>query len=271
MTDDDGPLAGQVALVTGANSGIGKAVARSLAGAGAAVAVNYVRDPEAARSVVDSIEGDGGRAIAVRADVSREDEVQAMFRQVGRDLGPLHVLVANAGIQKDAPLLEMSLDDWNAVLGVNLTGAFLCAREAAREFVRHGAPRDLARSAGRIIFMSSVHQRIPWSGHVNYAASKGGIRQLMLTCAQELARHHIRVNAIAPGAIRTPINEDAWSTPEAERKLLQLIPYGRVGDPEDIGRVAVWLASDDSDYVHGATIFVDGGMTLFPGFATGAG
>ncbi|MGD8860084.1 MAG: glucose 1-dehydrogenase [Myxococcales bacterium] len=262
-------LAGQVALVTGANSGIGRATALSLGAAGAAVGVNYVQDPESARDVVARIEASGGRAIAVEADVSREDQVQAMVRRVVDELGGLHIMVSNAGIQRDVPLLEMGIDDWNAVVAVNLTGAFLCAREAAREFVRRGPRPELSRATGKLIFMSSVHQRIPWSGHVNYAATKGGIMQLMLSCAQELAEHRIRVNAVAPGAVKTPINREAWSTPKAEQQLLQLIPYGRIGEPADIARAVVWLASDHSDYVHGTTLFVDGGMTLFPGFATG--
>jgi glucose 1-dehydrogenase len=162
----------------------------------------------------------------------------------------------------------MTLAQWNAVIGVNLTGQFLCAREATREFLKRGM-RDVSRALGKIICMSSVHQQIPWGGHVNYATSKGGVMLLMQSMAQELAPHRIRVNSIAPGAIKTPINTAAWSTPEAEKQLLTLIPYNRVGVPEDIGKTAVWLASDDADYITGATIFVDGGMTLYPGFSTG--
>ncbi|HUK22051.1 MAG TPA: glucose 1-dehydrogenase [Gemmatimonadales bacterium] len=266
---DSTVLRGQAALVTGANSGIGEAMARALAGAGAAVAVNYIVHPEAAERIVTEIGASGGRAIAVMGDVSREADVRAMFAAAVQAFGTLDIVVSNAGIQRDAPLVEMTLDQWNAVIGVNLTGAFLCAREAAREFLRRGPRPGVSRALGKILFMSSVHQEIPWAGHVDYAASKGGIMQLMRSVAQELAAHRIRVNAIAPGAIKTPINRAAWATPAAEAKLLELIPYGRVGDPADIGRVAVWLASDDSDYVHGATIFVDGGMTLYPGFATG--
>lgn len=271
MRVQDGALNGQSALVTGGNSGIGKASVRALAAAGATVAINYVSHSDAAETLVKEIEKNGGRALAVRADVSREEDVERMFERVRQELGTLHILVANAGIQNDAPLLEMSLDAWNEVLGVNLTGAFLCVRAAAREFVRRGVDPSVSRAAGKIILMSSVHQMIPWSGHVNYAASKGGILQLMRTSAQELARHGIRVNGVAPGAIKTPINEPAWSTPDAEAQLLRLIPYGRVGDPEDIGRAVAWLASDASDYVQGATLFVDGGMSLFPGFSTGSG
>ena len=182
--------------------------------------------------------------------------------------GTIDILINNAGIQKDAPLESMSLDDWQLVLNVNLTGQFLCAREAVKEFLRRGVVPERSCSAGKIICMSSVHQVIPWAGHVNYASSKGGIEMMMKSMAQELAPKKIRVNAIGPGAIKTPINYNAWSTPEAAEKLLTLIPYKRIGDPEDIGKVAVWLASDESDYVVGTTIFADGGMLLYPGFTT---
>jgi glucose 1-dehydrogenase len=183
--------------------------------------------------------------------------------------GTIDILVNNAGLQRDAPLHEMSFQDWNFVLSVNLTGQFLCAREAVREFLRRGVVPDVSRAAGKIICMSSVHEVIPWAGHVNYAASKGGVMMLMKSMAQELASEKIRVNSICPGAIKTPINTEAWSTPEAEAELLKLIPYERVGETADIGHVAVWLASDQADYVNGASIFVDGGMTLYPGFRTG--
>jgi glucose 1-dehydrogenase len=265
------PLDGQVALVTGANSGIGEAIARAMAAAGAAVAVNYVVHPESAQRIVDDITGAGGRAIAVQADVSDEAAVQAMFAQTIKTFGTVDIVASNAGLQDDAPFLDMTLAKWRHVLDINLTGGFLCAREAAREFVRRGVRPQVSRAAGKIIFTSSVHQMIPWAGHVNYATSKGGMMQLMESTAQELAPHRIRVNSIAPGAIKTPINHAAWATPDAERALLQLIPYGRVGEPMDIGKVAAWLASDDADYITGATLFVDGGMTLFPGFSTGHG
>jgi glucose 1-dehydrogenase len=262
-------LKGQKALVTGANSGIGEAVARSLADAGAAVVVNYVTRPETAQRVVDQIKQAGGEAVAIEADVSKEDQVEAMFAKMLQLFGTIDILVNNAGLQKDAPFVEMTLDQWNTVIAVNLTGQFLCAREAVREFLQRGVVPNVSCAAGKIICMSSVHEVIPWAGHVNYAASKGGVMQLMKSLAQEVAPHKIRVNSIAPGAIKTPINHAAWDTPEAEAKLLTLIPYGRVGVPEDIGKAAVWLASDESDYVHGATLFIDGGMTLYPGFATG--
>ena len=264
-----GMLAGQRALVTGANSGIGKAVARGLAEAGASVVVNYVSNEADACQVVQDIESTGGKAMAVRADVSREDQVKAMFRKMFAAYGSIDILVNNAGLQRDAAFQDMTLEQWNFVLSVNLTGQFLCAREAAREFIRRGVVPELSLAAGKIICMSSVHQAIPWSRHANYAASKGGVMMLMQTMAQELAAYHIRVNSIAPGAIKTPINRSAWETPEAERKLLQLIPYERIGLTADVAKAVVWLASDQSDYVTGTTLFVDGGMMLYPGFRTG--
>ena len=262
-------LKGQKALVTGASSGIGEAVARYLAKAGASVVVNYHSDAESADKIVDDIQSAEVDAIAIQADVSKEDEVKAMFDQMFQEFGTIDILVNNAGLQKDSPFVDMTLDHWNLVIGVNLTGQFLCAREAAKEFLRRGVQPHISCAAGKIICMSSVHQEIPWAGHVNYATSKGGINMMMQSIAQELAPHKIRVNSIAPGAIKTPINKTAWDTPEAEAKLLQLIPANRVGKVEDIAKAAVWLASDDSDYVNGTTLFVDGGMTLYPGFATG--
>ena len=259
-------LAGQCALVTGANSGIGRAVALELARCGASVVVNYVSDPAAAKAVVDVITSAGGRAIVSEADVSDERQVDAMFAHAVAEFGTLHIVVCNAGLQRDAPFDQMTLAQWNQVLGVNLTGQFLCARAAVREFKRRGRDQAVSAALGKIICMSSVHQQIPWAGHANYAASKGGVMQLMQTMAQELAPLGIRVNSIAPGAIRTPINSSAWSTSEAYSELMKLVPYGRIGEPEDVARAAAWLASDASDYVTGTTLFVDGGMTLYPGF-----
>jgi glucose 1-dehydrogenase len=262
-------LAGQRALVTGASSGIGRAIAIAIAEAGAKVVVNYSRDKDSAQRVLAEIASGGGEAIAIRADVSREDDVQAMFRETLAAFGSLDLLVNNAGVQKDAPFLDMTLQDWERVVAINLTGQFLCAREAAREFVRRGVVPALSCSSGKIIFISSVHDTIPWAGRANYAASKGGLSMLMKTAAQELAEHKIRVNAIAPGAIRTPINRSAWETPEALASLMKLIPYGRIGTPGDIARAAVWLASDAAEYMNGTTLYVDGGMTLYPEFRSG--
>ncbi|MVN22760.1 SDR family oxidoreductase [Mucilaginibacter arboris] len=261
-------LKGQSALVTGANSGIGKAVAIALGNDGANVVINYVTHPETADEVVNEIKSNGGNAIALQADVSKEDQVQNMFQEMYKAFGTIDILVNNAGLQKDSPFTEMSLADWQLVIGINLTGQFLCAREAAREFIKRGVVAERSKAAGKIICMSSVHQVIPWGGHVNYASSKGGINMLMQSMAQELAPKKIRVNSIGPGAIQTPINKQAWETPEALNSLLTLIPYGRIGQPEDIGLLAAWLACDESDYITGATIFMDGGMTLYPGFST---
>lgn len=262
-------LAGQKALVTGANSGIGQAVAVGMARAGADVIVNYVTNDAAAQEVVKLIEAEGVRGLAIEADVSKEIEVIDMFKKALDAFGTLDILVPNAGLQRDSALVDMTLSEWNTVLSINLTGQFLCIREAVKEFLRRGVRKEVSVAAGKIICMSSVHEVIPWAGHANYAASKGGIFMMMKSMAQELAPHRIRVNSIGPGAIRTPINTNAWSTPEAYAALMELVPYRRIGEPEDIANVAVFLASDMADYINGITIFVDGGMTCYPGFATG--
>jgi glucose 1-dehydrogenase len=262
-------LKGQKALVTGANSGIGKGIAIALAHAGADVVVNFRTNPAAAEQVVLEGAHCGSRLYAHQADISDEAQVQAMFRRMFDELGTIDILVNNAGLQQDAPFEQMTLKQWNTVLGVNLTGQFLCAREAVREFKRRGVRKEVSCAAGKILCISSVHEVIPWGGHVNYAASKGGVMLMMKSIAQEVAPYRIRVNSICPGAIRTPINREAWDTPEAYQALLKLIPYKRIGEVDDIGRVAVFLASDDADYIHGASLFVDGGMTLYPGFEAG--
>lgn len=262
-------LRGQKALVTGAVSGIGRAVAIHMAQEGASVVINYASNDAGARDLVEEIEAKGGAAIAVKADVSDEEQVQAMFRRAIAEFGTIDILVNNAGLQKDSPFEEMTLSQWNTVLGVNLTGQFLCAREAVREFKRRGVVPAVSCAAGKIISMSSVHEVIPWAGHVNYAASKGGVMLMTKSIAQEVAPYRIRVNSVCPGAIRTPINRDAWGTQEAYAELMKLVPYKRIGEPEDVARAVVWLASDDADYIHGVSLFVDGGMTLYPGFETG--
>jgi len=262
-------LKGQKALVTGASSGIGREVAIALGHAGAEVVVNYGSKKDEAEAVVEEIRRCGTRALAFQADVSKEDQILAMFQKMFKEFGTIDILVNNAGVQKDAPFDKMTLAEWQRVIDINLTGQFLCAREAVKEFKRRGVVKEVSCAAGKIISISSVHKVIPWAGHVNYAASKGGVMMMTKSIAQEVAPYRIRVNSIAPGAIRTPINTAAWSTPEAYQELLKLIPYKRIGEPVEIGRAAVWLASDEADYVTGITLFVDGGMTLYPGFETG--
>jgi glucose 1-dehydrogenase len=266
----DKKLTGQVAIVTGASSGIGEGVAKSLSASGATVVVNYPVQAvkEAAENVLAEIVAEGGTGITAMCDVSKEDEVQKMFSDTIQKYGTVDILINNAGLQRDSPFEKMTLEQWNYLISVNLTGQFLCAREAIREFLRRGVVPSRSKAAGKIVHMSSVHEVIPWAGHANYAASKGGIMMLMKSLAQEFAWKKIRINSICPGAIQTPINKAAWETPEALKELLTLIPYQRIGQPEDIGNAAVWLCSDDSDYVNGTSLFVDGGMTLYPGFTT---
>jgi glucose 1-dehydrogenase len=262
-------LKNQIAIVTGASSGIGRAVAIELAKQGASVCVNYNNNQESANEVVEFIKEKGGEAIAVKASVSDEAQVQYMFNVVLEKYGTLDILVNNAGIQKDAAFENMTLDQWNEVIATNLTGQFLCTREAIKEYIRRGLRNEVSRSLGKIICISSVHDVIPWAGHVNYASSKGGIQMFMKSVAQEFASRKIRVNSISPGAIKTPINRPAWETPEALDQLMKLIPSKRIGLPEDVAKAAAWLASDESDYVNGVTLYVDGGMTLYPGFELG--
>jgi glucose 1-dehydrogenase len=259
-------LQGQVSIITGASSGIGAGIAKAMAAEGARVVVNYSSSPDKAEKVLSEIKESGGEGFTIKADVSNEHDVLQMFRETINRYGTVDILVNNAGLQKDAKFHQMTLDEWNKVLAINLTGQFLCAREAIKEFLRRGVDESRSKSAGKIICMSSVHEVIPWAGHANYSASKGGVMMLMKSIAQEYAPMKIRVNSIGPGAIRTPINHAAWQTPQAYDQLLKLIPAKRIGETEDIGRAAVWLASDQSEYVNGITLFVDGGMLLYPGF-----
>lgn len=259
-------LENQVALVTGASSGIGKSIAISLGGAGAKIVVNYHSDEEGAQETVEAIKIGGGEAFAVKADVGDPQDVKRLFERLFLTYKKLDILISNAGIQKDAPFKDMSLEDWELVIKTNLTGAFLCSQQAINHFLERGVDEKISKAAGKIIFMSSVHQEIPWAGHINYAAAKGGLTEFMRTLAQETANKQIRVNSVAPGAIKTPINEEVWKDEEKRKELLKLIPYNRIGEPEDVAEVVLWLASDKSDYVNGTTIFVDGGMSLYPAF-----
>lgn len=269
VTVPAGLLTGQVALVTGASTGIGYATALAMAQAGADVAIGCRSTCGEADELAGRIAALGRRATIVAADVAREDEVVAMFRKAIADLGTVDILVANAGMEKDAMVADMSVADWDRVISVNLSGAFLCSREALREFRRRGPRPEVSSATGKILFTSSVHDIIPWKGHSNYVAAKGGLLMFMKSLAQEVAAERVRVNAISPGAIRTPINRDAWETEEAWRQLLEKIPWGRIGEPDDVARAAVWLASDQADYITGTALYIDGGMTLYPSFQSG--
>ncbi len=239
--------------------------------AGADVLINYNGDREGALETKKRIEEVGGRAEIFKANVAREDEVKAMFEFMMEKFGRLDICVPNSAIQLNANVDDMTLRQWQDVIDVNLTGLFLCAREAVRIFKKQGIDRSVSYAAGKLIFISSVHDIIPWEGHANYASAKGGLMLFMKSLAQEVAHLRIRVNAISPGAIRTPMNVEKLTSPELfERLLLRLIPCKRIGEPEDVAHAAVWLASDQSDYVYGTTIYLDGCMTLYPGFI-GAG
>ncbi|MCE7072327.1 SDR family oxidoreductase [Dyadobacter sp. CY327] len=271
MIGSDLKFKDQVAIVTGSSSGIGKACAIHLAELGAKVVVNYSSNLEEGEKTLNEIISKGGSGILVKADVSREEEVKALFNETISKYGRLDIVVSNAGLQKDSSFLEMTLEQWQKVIDVNLTGQFLVCREASRQFVaQEKGKTDVDHSElsiGKIILMSSVHDVIPWAGHVNYAASKGGIMMFMKSISQELAPYKIRVNSVSPGAIKTSINKEVWSDPDKYKGLLQLIPYKRIGTPQDVAKAVAWLASDDSDYVNGETLYIDGGMTLYPEFA----
>lgn len=269
MASPTKPLFGQRAIVTGGSSGIGEGIVRAFADAGADVILNYRSSEEDAARIAGEAGRNGRRVVPVQADVATPDGCHTLFDAALDAFGGVDIVVPNAGIQRDAPFADMTLEDWQKVIDVNLTGQFLCTQGAVRTFRRQGRNPDRSRALGKIILVSSVHQVIPWAGRANYTAAKGGAKLLMESVAQEVACDGIRVNAIAPGAIRTPINEEAWKDDEALRALLRLIPYGRIGEVEDIARAAVWLAADASDYVVGTTLFVDGGMTLYPAFREG--
>jgi glucose 1-dehydrogenase len=259
-----GPLNQQVAIVTGGATGIGEAIVRKLAAAGAAVAINHL-PPQDVGPLIKDIEQAGGRAIAAPADVADPASIANMLAKTVEAFGRLDIMVANAGVQGDANSLEMTLESWNRVIKVDLSGQFLCAQAAARQFLKQEAS-PVSRAAGKIVCMLSVHCRIPWMGHVNYAAAKAGAEMMMETLAQEWGGSHIRVVGVAPGAIKTAINQSVWSDPATYRNLMKLIPYQRIGEADDVAKTVTWLVSDDADYITGSTIYVDGGMMLYPGF-----
>ncbi len=260
-------LAGKVAVVTGSSSGIGRGIAELMGSEGASIVINYHSDATEAAEVQQFIEQQGGKAVVVQADVAKPADAQKLIDTALEKFGGIDILVNNAGIQQDQNFLEMTLEEWQKVIDTNLTGHFLCAQAAAREFVKRKSNPDVRTAVGHIIFISSVHDIIPWAGHINYATAKGGMQMLMKTLAQELAPNKIRVNSISPGAIKTSINESVWSTEKGRKEMLSLIPYGRIGEPEDIAKVALWLATDEADYITGTTLYVDGGMTLYPAFS----
>lgn len=253
------PLSGRTALVTGASKGIGSATARRLADDGSAVVVNYSGSVEEAEQLVAEIGRDGGEAVAIQGDVSREDDVRELFARGRQQMGPIDVLINNAGVEKACPLQDMALEDWQRVIDVNLTGAFLCCREFARELIKEGLP-------GVIVNVSSVHEVIPWRNFSHYCASKGGLRLFGQSIAHELAPHAIRVVGIGPGAIATPINEEMLADPEERQKVESQIPWGRIGSAEEVAAAIAWLAGPEADYVVGSTLFPDGGMLLYPNF-----
>ena len=256
-------LEGKVALVTGASSGIGRATAVRLGREGATVGVNYRSDEDGAREAVRKIEEAGGKAVGIQGDISVEDDAKRLVRETIEAFGDLDILVNNAGVQTKSPFLEMSLEEWQKVISVDLTGTFLVSREALGHMV--------GRGGGVIVNMSSVHQRIPWPNFAHYATAKGGMKLLTETLAMEFASRGVRVNAVAPGAIETPINAEKFEDPEQRKEVEAMIPWNRVGQPEEVAACVAFLASDEASYITGHTLFVDGGMSLYPSFEEGGG
>jgi glucose 1-dehydrogenase len=255
-------LDGKRAIVTGANSGIGEAIALALAEAGACVAINYLTHPEAAQSLVQQIVSQSGEATALLADISDPDAVAAMFQKVDEIWGGVDILVNNAGIDGGHAISwEGEIASWRKVIEVNLMGSYYCSREALKRMV--------PQKKGVVLNISSVHEEIDWTGYSAYTASKAGISMLTKTMAQEAAPHGVRVLALAPGAIETPINRSVWSDPKSRQDLLDKIPLNRIGTPQEIANMVVVLVSDAASYVTGRSVFVDGGMTDYPDFSHG--
>lgn len=246
-------LENKVAIVTGSSSGIGRGIACCFAREGASVVINYRSHPDAADEVVRQIEGSGGKAFAIQADVSQQDEVRKLIGGCVEKFGRLDIMVNNAGIEKKTPFLETPLEQWNQILAVNLTGPWIGCQEAAKQLVKQG-------DGGRIINISSIHEDMTMPTNAPYCASKGGLRMLMRTIAVELAPHNITVNNIAPGAIDTGMDPSSRANPENMKLLLGQIPVRRIGKPEEVGDMAVYLASDAARYVTASTLFIDGGM-----------
>lgn len=259
-------LSGQVALVTGATGGIGRAIVGCLARSGATVIVNYRSQREKAEEMVAVIERDGGTATALYADVSKEHEVEQMFAAAREAHGRVHCVVANAGIEIESPVVDTSFEDWNRMISVDLTGAFLCLREGLRGFHEWSQSDLPPRLRGTLIAITSVHDRIPFGDRGAYCASKAGLAMLMKTIALEEGARRIRAICVAPGAIATAINQEAWEDPAKLDRLKQVIPHDRIGEAEEIGSTVAWLASDDAGYITGTTLVVDGGMTCYPSF-----
>ncbi|CAC11337.1 probable glucose 1-dehydrogenase [Thermoplasma acidophilum] len=255
-------LTGKIALVTGSSSGLGAAIAKYMARAGAKVAVHYRSGKDRADAIVDEIKNDGGFAMAFYGDVSKKEDVQKLFSEIDSKLGTVDILVNNAGIDGKRELVgEDDPDDWEKVIEVNLMGPYYCAREAVK--------RMKPKKSGVIINITSVHEYVPWSGYTAYSSAKAGLSMFTKALAQELSDYNIRVVAIAPGAIKTPINKDVWGNPESLKDLLNKIAMPRLGEVDDIGQAAVFLASDLASYITGTTLLVDGGMALYPDFKHG--
>lgn len=257
-------LNGKVAVITGGSKGIGSAIAKRFGAEKMNVVINYNSDPAGAQRAVDTVNQAGGNAVSVQANIATEDGVKTLLKTALDNFGDLDVWVNNAGMEIKSPTHQVTLDDWNKVTAIDQTGVFLGSRTALAYFKEHHKP-------GNIINMSSVHERIPWPTFASYAAAKGSVKLFTQTIAMEYAQDNIRVNAIGPGAINTPINAQKFADPQQYQQTVNMVPMNRIGTPEEVAAGAAWLASEESSYVTGITLFIDGGMTLYPAFKDGQG
>lgn len=257
-------LEGKVVIITGAATGLGKAMALRFGKEKAKIVINYRNPDRNVNDMIKEIEQSGGQAIAVQGDVTVEEDMKNLIREATEQFGTLDVMINNAGVENEVPSHELTLNDWNHVINTNLTGAFLGCREAISYMLKHNIQ-------GSILNMSSVHEIIPWPHFVHYAASKGGMKLMTETLALEYAPKRIRVNNIGPGAINTPINAEKFEDPILRQGVIDMIPMGYIGEPEEIAAVAAWLASSEASYVTGITLYADGGMTKYPSFQGGKG
>nr|WP_263314973.1 glucose 1-dehydrogenase [Mammaliicoccus sp. Marseille-Q6498] len=257
-------LKDKVVIITGGNSGIGKSTSERFGREESKVVINYLDHAEDAEAIVKTIKESGGDAIAVQGDVSKEEDIKNLIQKAHEKFGRIDVMINNAGFEKPIPTHEMSLEEWSKVIDINLTGAFLGSREAVKYYLEH----DIK---GQIINTASVHDVIPWPNYVNYAASKGGLKLMMETMSMEYGKNGIRINNVSPGAVVTEHTREKFSDPATRKETLEMIPLNEIGEADQVANINAFLASEQAHYIHGTTIYVDGGMTNYPAFMGGKG
>ncbi|WP_413628282.1 glucose 1-dehydrogenase [Fructilactobacillus vespulae] len=257
-------LEGKTAVITGGNSGIGAAIAERLGKEHMNIVINYRKNLDSAKTTAEIVKQNGGKVIIKQGDISQDGIADELIDAAVKEFGEMDIFFNNAGMETQKPTHEVSLDEWNRVISVNLNGTFLGTKAAINYWIKNN-------KQGNVINTSSVHQQIPWPTFASYAASKGGIKLFTETTAMEYAKKNIRINQICPGAINTPINAEKFSDPAAYAETASMVPMGRIGKPEEVSAGAAWLASDESSYVTGQSLFIDGGMVLYPAFQDGKG